>query len=167
MNRVIRVGFALGLAAVDPGITLDFRVVGNWYDASKAAELASSMFDQGVDVILAIAGGANQGVIAEAKERGRYVLWFDSSGYDLAPGTVVGSSALKQDLVAYEKTKLAIEGKLPFGTAEVKGVRDGVVEFVEDDPNYRDRVPEAIRQRQAAAVRALRDGSVELVMPLL
>ena len=166
MNKVIRVGYTLGLMAVDPGITVDFRVVGNWYDANKGAELASSMFDQGVDVILAIAGGANQGVVAEAKERGLYVLWFDSAGYDVAPGTVVGSSALKQDLAAYEKTKLAIMGELPFGSAEVRGVKDGYVEFVEDDPAYQESVPEGIRAAQSAVLRSLREGALELVMPV-
>ncbi|HEB09960.1 MAG TPA: BMP family ABC transporter substrate-binding protein, partial [Spirochaetales bacterium] len=37
---------------------MDFRVIGNWYDANKAADLANSMIDSGVDVIATIAGGA-------------------------------------------------------------------------------------------------------------
>lgn len=167
MNQVIRVGFEVGLTAVDPAIELDFRVIGNWYDASKGAELASSMFDRGVDVILAIAGGANQGIVAEAKKRGHYVLWFDSNGYAIAPGTVIGSAALRQERAAYEKTKLAAEGKLDFGSPEVRGVRDGYVEFIEDDSIYIKNLPEEIRAAQSQAIEALQTGSLELVMPLL
>ena len=166
MNSVIRVGYEMGLSSVDQNISLDFRIVGNWYDAAKGAELAASMFDSGVDVILAIAGGANQGVLSEAKKRGRYVLWYDSNGYALAPGTVLGSSALKQDLAAYEKTLLAIDGKLSYGTAEIRGVREGYVEFVQDDDLYLKHVPESLRKRQKLAVDELKSGRTSFVMPV-
>ena len=166
MNQVIRVGFELGMKKIDPDISLDFRVVGNWYDAAKGAELATGIFEAGADVILTIAGGANQGVISEARKWGKYVLWFDSNGYDVAPGTVLGSSAVKQDEMAYEKTLAAIEGKLPFGTAEVVGVRDGYVEFIEDDPLYVQNVPASIREIQRELVVTLESGDFSLVMPV-
>lgn len=166
MNQVIRVGFELGMKKVDPNAKLDFRVVGNWYDAAKAAELATGIFGAGADVILTIAGGANQGVISEAQKRGKYVLWFDSNGYGIAPGTVLGSSAIKQDEMAYKKTLAAIDGKLPFGTAEIVGVRDGYVEFIEDDPLYLEHVPESIQKIQRELVSTLESGDLSLVMPV-
>ncbi|HSV56026.1 MAG TPA: BMP family ABC transporter substrate-binding protein, partial [Magnetospirillaceae bacterium] len=48
LDKLIRPGFEAGLAAVDPRITLEVRVVGNWYDANRAAELASSLIEAGV-----------------------------------------------------------------------------------------------------------------------
>ncbi|MFH5848934.1 BMP family ABC transporter substrate-binding protein, partial [Clostridium perfringens] len=89
--------FLEGARAVDPAFEVDFRVVGNWYDASKGAELARAMKAAGVDVIMPIAGGANQGVIAAAKEGGFYVAWFDDNGYAKAPGYVVSSSVMAQE----------------------------------------------------------------------
>jgi len=165
MNQVIRVGFELGLKSVNPDITLDFRIVGNWYDAAKGAELAAGMFDSGTDVILTIAGGANQGVISEARKQGKYVLWFDSNGYGEAPGVVVGSSALNQERMAYEKTTQAIDGMLPFGSAEIVGVRDGYVLFVEDDELYVQHVPEEIRKAQQTLTRSMLDGDIQFTMP--
>ena len=166
MNRVIRVGFELGLKSVHEDISLDFRVVGNWYDAAKGAELAAGMFDSGTDVILTIAGGANQGVISEARKRGKYVLWFDSNGYSEAPGVVVGSSALNQEQMAYEKTLLAIDGSLAYGTSEIVGVKDGYVQFVEDDSHYTESVPGDIRSAQHALVQSMLDGKIEFTMPV-
>ncbi len=46
MNNVIKPGFVSGLKSVDPEISLDFRIVGNWYDASKGAELAEKCMIQ-------------------------------------------------------------------------------------------------------------------------
>jgi riboflavin transport system substrate-binding protein len=165
MNKVIRVGYEQGLRRANKEIALDFRVVGNWYDATKAGELAAGMFDAGVDVVLTIAGGANQGVLAEAQKQGKYVLWSDSNGYSLAPGTVLGSSVLHQDRAAYEKTLLAIDGILPYGSAEEKGVKEGFVEFVTDDLLYLEHVPADIRAQLDNVVEDLVSGRLVLAMP--
>jgi simple sugar transport system substrate-binding protein len=81
------------------------------------------MIDAGVDVILTIAGGANQGVIKAAKEKGKYVLYFDANEYKIAPGTIVGCAVLNQEKAAYERVKAAIQGSLAFsfGTSDVFG----------------------------------------------
>ena len=42
MDEMIVPGYARGAKEVDSRIEVDFRVLGNWYDANKAAELAKS-----------------------------------------------------------------------------------------------------------------------------
>ncbi len=167
MNEVIRPAFALGAQTVDPDIEVDFRVLGNWYDAGTAQELAGSMIDRGADVILTIAGGGNQGVIAAAKERGGYVLWFDSPGYDHEPGVVLGSSIIRLDTIAYERTLEGIEGALSFGVSEVVGVREGYVDFDTEHSLYQRHVPSDIRAEMEEIIDRLRTADVELEMPRL
>ncbi len=165
MDRAIEPGFERGLKDADPAIELDFRVVGNWYDVGKAAELARSMIDAGVDVILPIAGGANLGVIKAAEESGRYVLWFDSNGYGLAPGTIVGSTVLRNDRASYETVKASMENKLEYGTPRVVGIREGYIDFVTDDENYRKLVPLEIRNQVESRLKEFKTGSRQLSMP--
>jgi simple sugar transport system substrate-binding protein len=167
MDRAIRPGFERGLHDVDPAITVDFRVIGNWYDAAKAGELADSMFDAGVDVILTIAGAANQGVVKAARERGRYVLWFDSNGYAVAPGTVVGSSVVAHDEATYQAVKAFLEGRLALGKAITLGAAEGYVSFVQDDPLYVETVPPDVRARMKAQAEKVRRNELGLAMPEL
>jgi basic membrane lipoprotein Med (substrate-binding protein (PBP1-ABC) superfamily) len=148
MNELILPGFQEGAKLVNEAITVDFRVVGNWYDAAKGAELARSMINGGADVILAIAGGANQGVLTAAGEKGVYVHWYDSNGYANKPGTVIGSTAILQDKAVYQTVTKAIEGSLEFGKAETFGIKEGYITFIEDDDNYRSSVPEELRAKQ-------------------
>lgn len=136
MNNIILPAFAEGAKSIDPSISVEFRVVGNWYDASKASELAKSLYKDGVDVILPIAGGATQGVIAAAKELGFYITWFDDNGFSKAPGYVVSSTILKQEQMAFEVTTAYLHNDIAFGTASTVGIKDGYVEFVENDPLY-------------------------------
>lgn len=165
MNRVILPGYELGLRSVIPEGSVDFRVLGNWYDAAKASEITNNMLSTGSDVILTIAGGAGQGVITSARENGGYALWFDSAGYDLAPGIVIGSSIVRLDRAAFEKTLAAITGDLSFGDAVVFGVADGYVDFDTEHRLYERNVPESIRAAQAQLIGRMKSGEISLEMP--
>jgi simple sugar transport system substrate-binding protein len=155
MNETILPAYLEGARAIDSDFSVDFRVLGNWFDAGKAAEIAIDMFNRGSYVVLCVAGGANEGVVQAAAERGVKVVWADTNGYDVRPGVVVGSSVVHQDKAAYEKTRLFLEGGLPFGRAETVGVKDGYVEFVRDDSNYINAVSEAVRAKQTEIVEGL------------
>lgn len=165
MNEMIAPGFEYGATKVDPSITVDMRVLGNWYDANKAAELANSMMDAGVDIILTICGGANQGVITAAEARGRYVLYFDEENYGLAPGTILGCSALMQEQAVYEYVTDAIAGRIEWGSSRILGTAEGYVDFVDDHPLYRDSVPGEIRAEMQRMLDAVRTGEISLEVP--
>ena len=162
MNNIILPGYLAGARSVDPSFTVDFRVVGNWFDAGAGANLAADMIRGGAAVILCIAGGANEGVVQAAFEAGAKTVWFDTNGYGIRPGTVVGSSVLHQDKAAYEQTKRYLAGTLPFGRAEMVGVSDGFVDFVEDDPRYVSAVGPEIRAKQAELLGRIRSGELRL-----
>lgn len=165
MLQTILPGYREGAGAVDPGIEVDFRVVGNWYDAAKCAELAAGMIKAGVRVILCVAGGANEGAVQAAVEAGAdaaRIIWFDTNGYAVRPPYIIGSCVIRQDKAAYNKTKLFLQGALPFGSAEPAGLRDGYVDFVEDDPLYAAAVSAPVREKQGDMLRRLRSGELVL-----
>ncbi len=165
LAREIIPGYTQGFTAADPRITLDYRVIGNWYDATKAADLANSMMDAGVDVILPIAGGAGQGVIKAAQERGRYVVYFDSNVYAIAPGTILGCATLDQNRAVYETLTKAMQGTLVFGKADVVNARTGFVDFADADPLYTRNVSAEVRARMADLVKKFRSGAMSLTAP--
>jgi len=158
-------GYLQGAQAVDSKITLDYRIIGNWYDANKAADLANSMMDQGVDVILSIAGGASQGIIKAAQARGRYVVYFDSDVYNIAPGTIIGCAVLDQQRAVYETLKKALAGKLPFGKAESVNTKDGYVGFADKNPLYTDNVPADVRAKMVDLMKRYASGALSQAIP--
>lgn len=166
MNEVILTGYREGATAVDPAISVDFRVLGNWYDAGKAQEIATDMIGRGSDVILTIAGGGNQGVVSAARERDAYVLWYDDTGYDEAPGVVVGSSLVRQDVATYEAVLSAIRGRIAYGTGTILGVADGAVGFDTEHPEFLRAVPPEIVREIEDVLEQLRSGSLTLEMPV-
>ena len=162
MNNIIYPYFEKGAQAANNNSTVEFRIVGNWYDATKGAELADAVAKIGVDVILPICGGASQGVITSAVNNGIYVTWFDDNGFAKAPGTIISSSVMEQKKMSYNVTKEFIEGKTPWGSAKMVGIKEGFVDFVQDDPLYIQTVPEDIRGVMAALIADIRSGKTEI-----
>lgn len=162
MLDIILPAYREGAKAVDPRFEVDFRIVGNWFDAAKGAELARAMSDAGVDVIMPICGGANQGVLAAAQEKNFYIAWFDDNGYSKAPGYVIASSVMEQERLAYEKTKAWLEGSLKSGVAGTVGLDGGYIDFVLDDPIFIQHVPEPLREKQTTLVQKLKNGELSL-----
>lgn len=166
MNNAILPGFTEGLKSVLPAGRVEFRVVGNWYDAAKGAELAKSLFDQGVPVILPIAGGANQGVITAAKAAGKSVFSYDIDGYSAEPGVVVGSGSIMQDKASYELVKKALAGTLEYGKPQVVGIKEGYIDYLTDSDAFKKAVPEAVRTKFEAILADFKSGKAHLEMPV-
>jgi len=162
MMREILPGYEAGLQTVNPDIELEFRVIGNWYDAEGARELAEGLYDEGADVILTIAGGANQGVISAAKNSKGYVLWFDSEGSSLAPGIVLASSVLRQENLAKMLVRDWIDGKLAPGTRMRVGFSEGYIDFPTENRHFRKFVPEPIQEAMRRLVNRLKNGEIDL-----
>jgi len=129
-------GFLEGARLADSGAEIDTRVIGNWSDAGKAAELASAMINANVDVFTAIAGGAAQGLIRAASERGAYIVWYNTNAYNAAPGLVVGCGIMEQKKLVIEILNEALEGKTRYGISTKIGVKEGYLKFLFDDPGY-------------------------------
>jgi len=139
-------GFIEGAKMADPDIELDFRVVGSWADANKAAELSLAMMNSGVDVFTAIAGGAAQGLIKTAIEKKAYIVWYNIDAYDLAPGFIVGCGEMEQKKLAIIALTNAMNGTIQYGTADVLGIRDGYLGFVFENDGYKN-LPEDIKSK--------------------
>jgi simple sugar transport system substrate-binding protein len=167
LNKEMIPGYQQGAQAVNPKFTLDYRVIGNWYDANKAGDLANSMMDAGVNVILAIAGGASQGIIKAAQSRGKYVIYFDSDQYAIAPGTIIGCVTLDQYKAVTDALTKALNGTLPFGTAVIVNAKDGYVDLADTNPLYTNNVPAAVRNQMNVVMKKFRTGGFSLPIPQL
>lgn len=165
MNEIILPGFIEGAKAVDEDIKVSFKIVGNWYDANKGAEISRTLFNEGVDVILPICGGASQGVIATAKELGFYVSWFDDNGFSKAPGYVISSSAMEQEKMAYEVATKYFENKIEFGSATTVDIKDGYVTLITDDPIFENNFSEEYKSKLIDEYMKIKNGVLVLESP--
>jgi simple sugar transport system substrate-binding protein len=167
LNNHIIPGFRDGAQRVDPNITVDFRIIGNWFDANKAAELTASMISAGVDVFGVIAGGAAQGAIKTAQEQGAYIVFHNTNEYRAAPGIIVGCGLMQQKKLVEEILADVVAGKIQYGTAKTVGTKEGYLDFIANDPGYIDFVPEDIQRQFKTFMDDIRAGRVNYTLPQL
>jgi simple sugar transport system substrate-binding protein len=165
--RHIVPGFLDGARLVDPDIELDFRVIGNWFDANKAADLTAGMIDSGVDVFTSIAGGAAQGLIRTITERKAYSVHFNTNDYNQAPGFIVGCGIMEQKKLTKEILSDVLTGKFQYGNGRMVGLKEGYLNFIFDDPGYRNFLPVTIQEQFGAFMDELRAGRIKYTVPPL
>ena len=119
---------------------------GNFESTDDGRRMAESMMDEGVDVIMPVAGPVGLGTAAACQERGAMMIGVDTDWYISAPEykETYLTSVLKNMDVAVFETALAVqsgtfEGGTWLGTLKNKGV--GIAPF----HNFEDQVPSEIR----------------------
>jgi simple sugar transport system substrate-binding protein len=60
-----------------------------------------------------------------------------------------------------------LAGTIQYGESRTVGVRDGYLDFIFDDPGFRDHVPSEIQKRLETFMDDLRAGRIEFTVPQL
>ncbi len=91
-------GYAAGAKRANPNVVLlPPKYTQGWDNQDTARVAANLLFGQGADVVYHAAGRAGLGVIAAAKEKGKFAIGVDSDQDDIAPGTVLTSMIKRVD----------------------------------------------------------------------
>ncbi|MFA5468023.1 MAG: BMP family ABC transporter substrate-binding protein [Sphaerochaetaceae bacterium] len=167
LNKHMVPGFLQGAQMVNPAISLDFRIVGNWFDANKVADLATSMINAKVDVFAIIAGGAAQGLFKVAQSQGAYIVFHNEREYVAAPGYVVGCGSMEQKKLVKELLDDALNDRIEYGKATIVGLKEGYIGFFFDDEGYTKNLPEDIRTKFEHFMDDLKGGQIKYTLPKL
>jgi basic membrane protein A len=125
-------GFTAGAKQVNPKATVDVKYISQppdtkgFNDPASGKAIAKAMYDSGIDVVFAAAGGSGKGMIEAVAETGKkpgevYAIGVDSDQYQTASPDqqpyILTSSLKRVDVATYEAITDALNGKL---TGEIK-----------------------------------------------
>ena len=158
------VGYIQGAKFMDPEVKVLVSYVGSYVDSATAKDLALTQYANNADTVFVAAGPASVGVIEAAAESKKYVIGVDSDQAEAYAGKpeqeFIISSAIKNvGESLYLSVEKAAEDKLPFGEAEVLGLKDGVVGIAENDI-YKKEVPEDVQKKVEDAKQDILGGKV-------
>lgn len=155
-------------AAKEQGVTVYVDYVGDFLSdlAPVAAGKAKAMYDDGVDVIWQVAGGAGKGVFTAAKECGRYALGVDcdqvltTADADEA-ATIVTSFYANSPAVIADAWAALLKGEFPGGTYPTVGLAEGYVGFA-DNAQFEAMTSQALRDAAADLFKTMAEGKTEV-----
>ena len=139
--------FLMGARSVDPKITCQLIVTGDWSLPVKEAEATNSMVDQGVDVVTCHVDSPKV-IIETAEKRGIFSAGYHANQAALAPKGYLTGAEWNWLTVYTAHVKDAMEGK-PFRNFVRGGFKEGFVKM----SAYGKAVPDAAKKK-ADGVRA-------------
>lgn len=162
------IGYIEGAKYVDEETKVLYSYVGDFVNSAKAKELALSQYQQGADVVFAVAGSASLGVLDAAKEADKLAIGVDQDhalameDTDKEISEHVMTSILKNlDTILYEKVKEFEEGTIEWGKHEAAGLKENGMS-VADNKYYQKIVNEDIRNEVKEVTQKIIDGEIEV-----
>lgn len=114
--KKFEIGYEAGAKQANPNVEmLPAKYTGSWDNVDDGKAAANVLFGQGADIVYHAAGKAGLGVIAAAKDQGKYAIGVDSEQDGIAPGHVLTSMIKHVDNAVYQTIKDVKDGKFTSG----------------------------------------------------
>ena len=151
--------FTIGARSVKPSITVQVIFTGDWSIPVKEAESATSLIDQGVDVLTCHVDSPKV-IIETAERRGIYMCGYHANGSKLAPKGYLTGAEWDWTKVYSDYAKMVSEGKTLAAGTIPHIVRGGLKEGFVKLSDYGPAVSEAAKKDAEAARAKFMDGSM-------
>ncbi len=133
-------GFKAGVKAVKPDAEIAINYTGAFDKSDLGKAAASTMYDQGVDIIFHASGSTGDGVFNEASDRKSagnnvWVIGVDKDQAIIFGDEITLTSMMKRvDEAIYQVSKDLVEGNFKAGLVEL-GLKENGVGLPENNPN--------------------------------
>jgi len=134
----------------------------SFVDPAKGKEVGQSMISQGCDVVFGVGGNTGNGGLLAAKEKNLMAIGVDVDQYNTYPevkDALLTSAQKNVDVAVFNFVKGVSDksGKAGILTANVKNGGVGLASYHDWDS----KVPQAVKDKVAAALKGLVDGSIK------
>lgn len=126
----------------------------SWSDVALGKQMASSMIDQGADVLFFYANQVGLGAIQAAKEKGAKFIGFASDQNSVAPGTVIASVFFDFKTMYVWLVDKYLKGDLKPVVNEA-GIKEGIVQV-----SYTDAVSSEVRDLVSQAEQSIKENQL-------
>lgn len=153
-------------ACTEQGVKVYLSYTSSFVDAAKAKEQALAMYNEGVDVIWQVAGGAGLGVFEAAADAGKYAIGVDSdqtvafAGQPQIAETIVTSMIKDCGKGLIYAAELMFNGEYPAGEIRTLGFPEDAI-GVADNEQYKTMVPEEIRTGISGVMAQIKNGEIQ------
>lgn len=150
-------GYEAGLKYTNPDCELVVSWANTFDDPLKGKELASSLYNRGVDIIFQAANQTGLGVFDAAKESGKYAIGVDVDQSSLAPDNIISSCLLDHGFATFDSISKAFDGD--FTNEQVYyGLQEGSPVIAVNDKI----TPQEIKDKLAEIEKEITDGKIEI-----
>lgn len=157
--RVFFAGYSAGALSINKYLESVADFVGSFTDVTTTKEIATSMNNQGVDVIFHAAGMSGNGLFQAAKENKTIAFGVNLNQNEVEPDVIAGSMIKNVDVEAYEAVKSVVEGNFK-GEVIKLGLKENGVDFVTEGSNI--IIPDEVKKNIEEAKEKIINGEIKV-----
>nr|WP_254280189.1 BMP family ABC transporter substrate-binding protein [Halomicroarcula marina] len=155
--------YVAGAEWVNSDVSVNVGYIGNYTDTSTAADIASSQYDDGADIVYHAAAAAGRGVFQAAQDNGRFAVGVDADQSQTLPDfqdVILGSAVKYINEGTYEVAAAVAEGNFQSVSGpNTLGLEDEAVDCVIGQA-FEGQLPDAVSQNLAEAKQGIISGDI-------
>ncbi|ELK52122.1 MULTISPECIES: BMP family lipoprotein [Haloferax] len=162
--RKFQAGYEAGVAHADEEISVDVAYVGSFSDSAKGKEIATSMYDNGADVVYHAAGGSGLGVFQAAKEQGKFAIGVDSDQSQTEPNyadVILASMVKRVESAVYTSVENVVNDEFNGGSTTTLGLEEDGVAAVYG-AELGSEIPQDVKDSLSESREAIIAGDIEI-----
>ncbi|MFU1783618.1 BMP family lipoprotein [Haloarcula japonica] len=157
--------YVAGAEWVNGDVDVNVGYIGNYTDTDTAADIASSQYNDGADIVYHAAAAAGRGVFEAAQENGRFAIGVDADQSQTLPDfqDVILGSAVKYINEGTREVAAAVaeDNWSTVAGANTLGLEDEAVDCVIGQA-FQGQLPDAVDANLEEAKQAIVDGDIEV-----
>lgn len=157
--------YVAGAEWVNEDVNVNVGYIGNYTDTDTAADIASSQYNDGADIVYHAAAAAGRGVFEAAQDNGRFAIGVDADQSQTLPDfrDVILGSAVKYINEGTREVAVGVaeDNWSAVSGANTLGLADEAVDCVIGQA-FQDQLPDAVGQNLSEAKQAIADGDIEV-----
>jgi basic membrane protein A len=157
--------YVAGAEWVDEDVEVNVGYIGNYTDTSTAADIASSQYDDGADIVYHAAAAAGRGVFEAAQDNSRLAIGVDADQSQTLPDfqdVILGSAVKYINEGTREVAAAVAEGNFDsVAGPNTLGLDEGAVDCVIGQA-FEGQLPDAVAENLEDAKQGIADGDIEV-----
>ena len=156
------VGYAAGATYANPDIEVVPRYANGYEDPANGKECATALYNEGCDIVFAVAGKTGEGVFAAAAETGNYAIGVDSDQKFIDPEHILCSMIKSVDKSFYDVVA-DMDGMFQGGMIWTADMANGYIDVAYGTEDMPQQVSDELKEEVEALKLKILSG--EIIVP--
>ena len=155
------VGYEAGAAYANPDVTVVRRYANGYEDPANGKECATALYDEGCDIVFAVAGKTGEGVFEAAKETNHYAIGVDSDQKFIDPEHILCSMIKSVDKSFYDVV-VNMDEMFQGGTIWTADMENGYIDVAYGTDDMTQQVSDELKAEVEGIKAMILEGEIEV-----
>lgn len=155
-------GYEAGAKYIDPEIEVSVMYAQDFEDPAKGKEIATVLYNKGIDIVFQVAGKTGEGVFEAAEELGKFAIGVDNDQRYINQDKIIASMVKRVGQSIYDTIEAIQKDEIKRGEVQIYGLKEDGVGMSYGDKTMVQIVPDEIKDQVDEIRKGILKGDIEV-----